>query len=242
MYSRNFRNLLFLFILLTINLFTNCSKNDDNTNENSNKTTIDDVFFIKGNIQGKPFSLSGKLIESELPNIIESFGADFINPETNPIKTCNYLYSVIFNENTDLAIASGEFFFDTPNDFNECSDEEELKQLPKTFNVKTFQYLNNNTNEGVVSFEYTPKSFDGSTYSTYFGSQTGSSFNITSFKQLQPFEYVDIPKTIILLEGTMNCTLYKSSDTTERLELTEGTFRIPVLSQAPTPDLIPVNN
>ena len=236
---KNSRNQKFLYFLSIILIFVNCSNNDDDTNGN-NEPTINDVFYLKGTLNGKPFSISGKLTKSDLPNKISSFGICFFKSPS----TCNFFYETLFEENTDFATASGQFFFDTPNVFNRPNDKidnEELEELPKIFNVKELQYNTPENDLEILHFQYTPKSLDGSTYGTSYGSQTGSVFKINSYTQLKPSTFNNIPNTIIIIEGTMNCILYESADNTNTLRLTEGIFRIPVISQAPKPDPIPVN-
>jgi len=149
-------------------------------------------------------------------------------------RNCDYLYRTGFEANINQSLPSGEFEF--YNVFNSnCDNEKEIEAFKSLlFTPKSYSY-DIGSEDLVIKFGFSPNTNQDKYFITSNGDQTGSSFTITSSKFNKPLTFFNQFEVSRTIEGSFNCKLYNEQDNTEKLELTEGKFRLVVFSESQVP-------
>jgi len=194
-----------LLLALSLALFS-CSSDDNSSSSSSG------VAYIKGKLDGDTFNYTFNNSTSDqyfYSPIVSTSGDGF----TNIYSYGGSLYPMSFTPSISIAwdgmltIANGT---DDTDLFYNAFDN-----TPENY-LTDAQYQND---ERGVDVQYEDAS--GNFYNTVYGSQSGSSFNVTS-----KTEGVDNGYKTITLTGTFSCKLYNSDDPTDVITFTNGSFKL----------------
>ena len=204
--------------LFGVLLLLGCSK-DDSNGGGANPNNYD--YYITGKANGQSFSYGFKLNSGAIAYMPSGGGGQFLDISNN---NCVYNYEPGFYENT-----SADNMLTIGFNFNRhyqggCGASDETSIFNGLFPVGAVTYASNSGVKG-IQYTYSPSGVDKD-YSTYGGDQANSTFQITSSTEDNSqniFGGTDYSQNI---EGTFSCTLYNAMDPSDKIEITEGAFRL----------------
>jgi hypothetical protein len=206
-----------LLLLALPFLMLSCSSDDDNTYyPPANNPSGDSYAYMRGNKDGSAFNYTFNLNDASSPIMY------------GPITSISQLgFDRWFSYGGQFApsfMADENIYVSFENVYM-GSYEDETNQFYDAFDPIPTNYLtyeqNNDQHLKGVSVGYQQE--DGVYYYSDYGSQTGSTFTITSSSEGEELG-VKI-KTIV---GTFNCKLYNQDDVADVINITNGTFKVVV--------------
>ncbi len=224
-----------VFFIITSIVFTSCeSSSDDNTPSGSEESKLVANYYFKGTLDGKELNIEQKIFDPPLLDGPDMVSSDFGGSQTNDIEVLGepgtgicygtYASGLIyydFQENYDKFDTAKMYFFRIP--VGDCILENELIAMKDFLALKNQKYRKFSDNDkNAVALDFFPAGTANQQiyYSSRFGDNTDSFFEITSVEEIDSGTF--------LVEGKFSCKLYKFNDETEYKELKEGEFKITV--------------
>lgn len=211
------KNLLFVLAIL---LFFSCSKDDEVVAPPED--TPEFRSFITAKVDGDDYiaTIPYNLVGSEFEQTISYQEITDNNSECINI---NYTAELKHLEDSTLPkLSIGFVGFLSQNNIM-CS--EEVSNFEALFELQQYDYANNTGDYGANILYVTNTNNILTYYTTYLSDQTNSNFEITDVV-IENCE----PKSCIRVSGSFNCTLFNTIDNTDTIEITEGTFKLKLLS------------
>jgi hypothetical protein len=195
-----------LLLALSVALFS-CSSDSD-----SDSTSDSGVAYIKGKLDGTAFnytfnnSMSDEYFYSAIQST-SSDGGDAV------YSYGGMMYPMTFTPSISVAF-DGMVATSDPAEESALFDAA-FDNAPENY-LTDAQYQND---ERGVDVQY--EAANGDFYNTVYGSQSGSSFNVTSV-----VEGTDGGLKTATIKGTFSCKLYNSDNAADVINLTNGSFKI----------------
>ena len=214
-------------IIISISLFS-CSGDDSSTEATTkDDSTIDlGISFISGNINGESFNFKFDTKDPEVKYILSS---DFTGFNGNGDNFCETRYGT-----TMTSIIGDETIPTASIDFNkwyigECGIIPESNAFGSLFPIQSYKYISNDNDRGIVVY-YTKN--NNLTYTSLDGSNNNATFEIissekTTFSSAKSFTTKTLKRTI---EGTFSCEVVNTDDPNDKLQITDGKFKLDVES------------
>ena len=200
---------LFTLLAIAVSCFFAACSGDENVNPTPTPTE-DVLYFFKGNLGGEAVDLSLTL-SNDITNY-HSHGGSLG-------EMCTFDYGASIGDQFDNPPL---FDFELKSMYSgECDAENDA--FNGLITPATFTYYEDGT-PNAVSVTVGMMTADGY-FNSQYGTQTGASFEITSSTETN-----NTFGKFQLLEGTVNCTLYKEDDNSQSIELENGTFKLDVAS------------
>lgn len=213
-----------LYIFILLGLIFSCSSSEDAPPVDITPATL--LVYTTANIDGVAFDAQ---ISTDV-TVQSDYGTSYsYQPQQNQNGGCdniNYSASLYptFNEALPyVGVGFNRFIIEQNRD---CF--EELDYFDQLFPIASYDYSTGEYNYG-VTVEYATKSDGSGIFYTSYGPQDSSaSFEVTAIEA-----YDCGFNECMFLTGTFTCKLYNSQDTTDTVEVTNGTFKLSFKSYNP---------
>jgi hypothetical protein len=202
-----------LLLALPILMFS-CSSDDDNTYYPPVTPAGDAYAYMRGDMDGTPFNYTYNL--NDISG--QSTYGPFTGISGGSITSGSFSYGGMFSPIGNF----DKFIYVAFDNMYTGGDEDETENFYETMTTLPSNYINfDQDNAYVKGVDVAYTISDGLTYSSMGGSQTGSTFTVTSATQ-----GMEGPYKVKTVAGTFSCKLYNQSDATDVINVTNGTYKI----------------
>jgi len=205
---------LLLFALIG---FTCCSSNDDGDQDNELNGA---EYYITGKVNGEPFQLAVDIDALESDFLL---GTSYQGSNDASVNMCETSYSPGIEPGFDTSLPAASIIFEQLYNGG-CDPRDETSVFNSLFQTGSDNYVQNDVRG--INIEYTPNYSGDVVYSSRFGAQTGSTFNISATESRNTRELGDLFRFSQMVTGTFSCKVYNRLDPTDELTITDGKFRL----------------
>lgn len=224
------KKLKLISALCCVILLSSCGS-DDSPNTEPELNEAEYLYFISGKVNGTPFIYGQLESATTVDYYLSGFGNSITTtcayyPDTGGLNYATGVYPDFDNE------ARPSMYFDFIRFYLCGSQESASETFNDVFPVSLYDYAVNGDvvsgSTGDVSAHFTFDSTGQTFYNTIGGDQTGSTFEITSSVNNNITFGAQTLQIEQILKGNFSMKLYNTEDPTDVIQITEGSFKLPM--------------